>query len=376
MATDHLDITIPKQPIRGRGLARGFQPCETIYAPKIRGQISLAGHAVISNPIHTNPVRGSAKLTGTFVRQYLELNTVIWAGIGSMNCIPSKSNITAGHAVLPWRGPAWDVRKLGQNLIVYGQRGISKLHPVSDPFPGYGQNVLVTQGIDSRYAVCGDELIHYYVAEDGNLYSLRPNALPEKLGYSEFFAPFMGNFVSLYEPSSGRAFFSSEEVGKTLVYNPELGLTVLDIVITDLYVANDGTLQIVSPSINNNELPIILHECVSHATDFGQRCIKTLTGLAFGIDFEATTQAWAIVYYRFDKTQSFTKFKEVRLNKECYAHIGASGLEFMVGLKFQRSLTLEPIYLDYIHAQVQFSDKRYRRGLIASAGRGGPDVDS
>jgi hypothetical protein len=337
-------------------------------ANKIIGAGLLSFNLARSVVISATSIFGESYITGTFAKTYSKLNTVAWSGIGNFNIIPSSDNITAGHAVLPWSGDVWQVKKLGNRMMVYGENGISKFHPVSEPHSGYGQNVLFNFGLAGRYAVAGNELVHYFVGEDNNLYRIQPENTPDKLGYAEYFEKFSGNMVGMFDQLSGRAFFSSVETETTLVYNPELGLTSLDLLITDL-VRYEDTLTVIAPSAANNTLPLVTHECVSHIEDFGQRGLKTITGLSFGIDFDEATNVWAVVYYRYRKNDSFRKFPNVRLNHEGYVHIGVTAIEFMIGLRFVRdSAVLEPTFLDYVQAHVQYGDRRYRRGPIASGG--------
>lgn len=356
----------------GKGFVTGIYPNTSgpvLDAAEVFGTGYASGTFVESPVIVADSALGKGFAEGVFKSLYSRLNTVAWSGIGNFNCIPSKENPTAGHAVLPWSGIVWDVRKLGNRVMVYGSGGISKFHPVSEPFSGYGQNLILPFGLACRYAVTGDELVHYFVGSDDNLYSIKPEQQPEKLGYAEYFAAFNSSMIAMFEPESRRAFFSSDTTGTTLVYNPELGLTSLDLLITDI-INYEDTLYIIAPSNAENTLPLVTHECVSHIDDLGQRGLKTLTGLSFGIDFEETTNAWAVVYYRYRKNDDFVRFPDVRLNHEGYAHIGVTAIEFMIGIKFTRdSAVLEPVFLDYVQAHVQYGDRRYRRGPISAGGR-------
>lgn len=149
----------------------------------------------ISNAICSH--RGRLILGG--MRNYPEAskiysNWVAWSDINNLSFI-SPENIRqarqnlSGYMPMPWEGLVLRVVPLDNNVIVYGDNGITAMklegstygqEPVHEVGIA-GQGAIITNGRNDRSS------IHYFVDKSGWLYKMDRDLQPNRLGYKEFF---------------------------------------------------------------------------------------------------------------------------------------------------------------------------------------------
>ena len=92
---------------------------------------------------------------------------VVYGGIGNVEFDPLNDK-TAGFVKMPWdrnhKGKVYHVMQLGDDVIVYGDKGIEKLTPFStEVITGFGQKTLQLGGILGFNCAAGNEYQHCFI---------------------------------------------------------------------------------------------------------------------------------------------------------------------------------------------------------------------
>jgi hypothetical protein len=90
---------------------------------------------------------------------------------------------------MPFSGDVLRVLKLGEKpgmVVVYGENGIGILNPVSSPAVTFGFTKVGDIGIPCKSAVGGDEKLHAFVTQAGDLWTIDPEGGLKRRGYNEF----------------------------------------------------------------------------------------------------------------------------------------------------------------------------------------------
>lgn len=126
-----------------------------------------------------------------------------------------------GIGMMPLRGTGTVqiVKVLGNDLIAYGDRGVSRLVPTER---GYVEDILLDVGVDGlRGVVDGDEHEHVMVDAHNEVWRLRAGDAPVREGYSEFIALMFGNQAArtsedpivTFDPSERNFFIAAKNIG-------------------------------------------------------------------------------------------------------------------------------------------------------------------
>jgi hypothetical protein len=122
----------------------------------------------------------------------------------------------SGNRVMPWPGDVVQIRELGDGVMVYGQTSSAGLMgsvvgmvPVdSSPASTFGLKRTgwpSGMGIAGRSAAGGDEYMHVAVSEEGELFTIGADMVPERRtrsGYKEIFSEYdMENITVSLDPS-------------------------------------------------------------------------------------------------------------------------------------------------------------------------------
>lgn len=111
-------------------------------------------------------------------------------------------------------GSVRTVRQLGDELVVYGSNGVTRLVRGEN---GYVENHLLDSdipGVPCRTAVAGDEKEHYVLCNHKSLYRLRPGQPAELLEYDEHLSALtMANVVATWDPLRRYAHFCDDADG-------------------------------------------------------------------------------------------------------------------------------------------------------------------
>lgn len=260
-----------------------------------------------------------------------------------------------GFMAMSFQGRVLRVLPLGGSVIVYGEDGISAL-TLQGGY--YGERLLLPFGIAGRAAAFGDDNEHLLLSEKGELWKIRADLSFTRLDYSEHLASMLDADPVIALDSRQRKFYiSSSEGGYVLTRVGERSaLTRHPQSVTSLVNVQGGDVGLFEQA-EETEATV-----VSAMLDFGLRSIKTVTGIALGVDSARTLSV--ALDYRYNKGDAWkrTTFKPV--NKEGNAYIRASGTEFRVVI---RCANYDDFALDYVHVRWQSSDKRALRGPVAAA---------
>ena len=296
----------------------------------VTGYATASGTAIWGN-VFTGTATAYAFAYGDILLENLKSNWVKWSNIGSLDFTIGRSNV-AGEMPLDCKGWIYDIKKLNDKVVAYGENGISLLTPTGVK---YGLNTIYRIGLKSKQAVTGDDSIHYFIDNKGQLYSLGESL--QKLDYSEYLST-MSSPVMSYDAENELVYICDGTLG--YVYSPrDKSLGSGPINVTGVS-SQGGTLYVAAPAT------ILMpdFEICTDIYDFGTRKLKTVFSIEYGIDVEAILQAK--IDYRLDKAVEFSQTSWHDVDEKGFANITCNGREF----RFRTRLTsYEWITLDYIN---------------------------
>jgi hypothetical protein len=266
----------------------------------------------------------------------------------------------SGFMPMTFRGAVLVLKELGNGVIAYGEDGISALVPVSSPEPTFGLRKIADFGVFGRGAVGGDENQHVFMDWEGDSWVLEQdtqslhsatNYMLKRIGYKEFFSGFTVPMVS-YDNRRKEFHLASEASSYVLT---EQGLGQESQMPTSLF-RYKGSLVGVATA-DESSIAMV----VTDVFDFGIRDLKTVTTVELGII--TTGDVYVAVDYRYNKADAFTRSAYVKVNKEGFARIQITALEFRfcVGVVYFAGTSL---YSFIVHWQL--SGKRTIRGMYAN----------
>jgi len=101
------------------------------------------------------------------------------------------------------------MRRLGDDVIVYGESGISRLRWTELAYRGgtrmgYREEMVLSRGLLGKRSVAGDEREHVCLTAQDELYKIPANGELERLGYSEFMGDFSESVTIItHDPVEG-----------------------------------------------------------------------------------------------------------------------------------------------------------------------------
>ena len=125
----------------------------------------------------------------------------------------------AGFMPVSWNGAILEIKPIGNDILVYGNNGISAMQWYNDPAPTYGEKVLSSIGIANPGAMGGDDQVQVFVDKKGVAWRVTADRKIERLGYEEWLQPMV-------------------EEGIYISYNPDL---------KDFYISNSSKSYLLSP---------------------------------------------------------------------------------------------------------------------------------
>ena len=269
-------------------------------------------------------------------------NWVKWSNIGNLDFTIWKDNI-AGERPLDWKGWVYEIKKLGNKVVVYGENGVSLLAPSGNT---YGLLPIHRIGLKGRQAVAGNKKVQFFVDNSGKLFSIGETVMkasmfeasiyPEKLDYSEYLAS-MNDIVLSWDELNNLLYICDGLSG--YIYSPDskslgsgpINITGIGAQGRVLYTAASGTIAI--PTF----------EICTDIYDMGSRKNKTIASIEIGTD--VTEDLWASIDYRLDKADAFATIAWSRVNPNGIAVIPCFGVEFRFKVKMT---SYEYFELDYI----------------------------
>jgi hypothetical protein len=220
--------------------------------------------------------------------------------------------------------------------------------PVGSPMATFGFKEILYTGIKNKTAVAGDKTIHFFIDKEGALYSLSGEGL-QRYGYEEFLYPLV-NPVMLLDSVKHLLYISDATTGY-IFYQKSLGGGYVGL--TGIK-KSANTITAIAPEV----IEVDSFEICTDSFDFGNRGLKHIDSVQFGIDTEEPL--YAAIDYKYSLGDSFKTTNWIMLNKEGVAFIRIAGVEFRFRLKSVYYVDAE---LDYINIQMQQTDNRYNRGV-------------
>ena len=268
---------------------------------------------------------------GDLLLENLRANLIKWSNVGSLDFTIGRDNV-AGERRTDWVGWIYEIKKLGNKVVAYGENGVSMLIPSGN---NYGLNTIYRIGLKSKQAVTGNDAAHYFIDNKGQLFSLGETL--QKLDYSEYLSA-MNNPVMSYNAEIDLVYMCDGTLG--YVYSPRdksfgsgpINLTGIS--------SQDETLYAVSPAT----IVIPNFEICTDIYDLGTRKLKTVFSLEFGIDLDTTLQV--SIDYRRDKTKTFAQTSWHVIDEGGFVKITCNGREFRFRVQ---ALNWEYFEIDYIN---------------------------
>ena len=279
---------------------------------------AISSGTLVAGIAYPGDVTGWANSLGVLIIEDVRQNWVKWSDIGNLDFTIGITNI-AGERPMEWPGLVYEIKKLGNTLVIYGANGISIMTPHNISF---GLTELSPIGIKGRFAIAGTGLTHFFIDVLGNLYRFDSKLV--NLGYQEYLAA-MNDPILTLDNSTGILYICDNTLG--FVYSTiteSFGAGPINV--TGLGYQN-STNYITAPE----DIVIPTFEIWTDILDMGTRDAKTLHTLGFGTDLAEDLEA--SIEFRMDKKASFIRLPWVPVNPQGVAYLFCHGIEFRIGAK-------------------------------------------
>jgi hypothetical protein len=304
----------------------------TIFADPIEVTTTQHGSWVDGVLVTSDPIVVTISLkTVDVVTELLRTNWLKWSDIGYLDFTIDKTNV-AGERPLDWKGWVYSILKLGSKVVVYGENGVSVLIPSG---PAYGLNTIYRVGLKGKGAVAGDDSVHYFVDNLGQLWKFSEGL--EKLDYSEYLSGMIDNLVLSWDAANKLLYICDGSQG--YIFSQDSGsLGAGPVNVTGIN-SQSGVLCVTSPAT----IATPTFKVCTDIYDLGTRKGKNIYSLEVGTDLEETLEA--AIDYRLDKAAAFVQTDWHVVDPRGMAYIPVHGREFRFRLKCD---TLEYFEVDSI----------------------------
>lgn len=273
-----------------------------------------------------------------------------WSKIGNMDFTPEQDN-EAGYRRDPYGGAIQNIRRLGDFAVGYSSKGVTALHPTSEPASTIGFKELLDVGIINQGAVNGSLKGHIYLGEDYILRSVTAEGVKE-LGFKHLMEQLAGEDIIIsYDPPL-KDFYIGNSI-KTFLLSPHGMSEILQHPST---VWRSDKVSYMLPETVEESQPEIITEPI----DMGYAGQKTLSVIE--TDVAVVTLPEAGVDYTFDN-QVWTSAIHKPINDQGIASVAIAGNAFRVGLRFTN--IYDDTRVSYIKARYKMTDMRGIRGVYA-----------
>jgi len=258
----------------------------------------------------------------------IKTSWIQWSNIGALDFTIGQDNI-AGTRPMDWAGFIFAIKKLRDKVIVYGSNGVSLLKP-SGVF--YGLETILRIGLLGRYAITGDDQIHYFVDVTGVLWSISDQLI--RIGYAEYLST-LSNPVMSMDLEERLVYICDADQGYVFSIDHQ-SLGECSAAITG-FCNKDGISYPVSPNTIVN--PVF--EIATDIIDMGTRKFKTIRYVEYSTNL--TKNLLASISFRSNHNTSFSNTGWKKVTFEGISHIRCYGIEFIFRLK---SSALDSFALD------------------------------
>ena len=302
---------------------------------------------------------------------------IIWGKIGEASFTLDKSN-EAGFCRDPFGGKVQHVRRLGDDIIVYSSKGITRMFPAQSPATTFGFEEIHNVGIRNQGAVNGSVNEHLFVDKAGCVWRIDRGAKLTYLGYKEYMKDFLTdedgeyytdeygdraeaspNVIVSYDSSNSDFYLCSDLKG--FIKSPN-GMTRVCEPMSSIWY-DERLLGVKKPKLLEN----IEYTLVSETFDMGYRGIKTIFSVESGLS--GVSEAEVALDWRTDPGTPFRRTDWKPLNNSGIVSIIVSGEEFRLCFRAKPSNTYS-FSLDYFKLRWKMTDLRGLRGIYAPPPRG------
>ena len=289
-----------------------------------------SGFIVVASPMTITLSLGSPEIDITPPKQHW----FKWSDIDNSDFTIWKDSV-AGECPANWKGWVYAVKKLGNKWVGYGENGVTVFTPTEDVH--FSMNTIYRIGLKGKNAIAGDDFIHFFIDNKGQLFSLGESL--QKLDYSEYLSP-MTSPVMSYDIENGLIYICDGTYG--YVYSPaDESMGEGPINVTGIS-SQGGTLYVASP----DTITTPNYESWTDIHDMRTRKNKTVFELEYGTNL--TIPLMAAIEYKRDFRGSFTRTPWYNVSESGSVFITAMGREFKFGAK---TTAYEYFEFDYVTAR-------------------------
>ncbi len=226
------------------GMAGSYFTANSVWTTMLSLWKVYSGDDIVTyddQALTTNWIVWSGKAGGEFDWPFVSfLASLGYPDSSTVNKIATVlySNVENGNiGLLPLRsqGSVQVIKQLGNDMVAYCTDSVNLLRTTER---GYSQQKLLSIGVASRGAVCGDENEHVFVDQSGLLWRLSPGSKPVRLGYSSSIGALtLANITSTFDNSERDFYFSDGTTGYVLSRD---GLSQITSIPTTVSRSEDG----------------------------------------------------------------------------------------------------------------------------------------
>jgi len=280
----------------------------------------------------------------------------IWSKIGEMDFTPTLRN-TEGFRRCPYGGEVMHVRRLGDNIIGYSDKGITLIMPVNSPVTTFGFVEVYDKGIINRGAQDGSLKDHLFVDKDYNLVRILSKELPKVLGYQSQMQELEGEDIIVKYDTRLDDYYIGNST-KTFLLSSK-GLTEIPQHPSALWMRGKES-YIIPDTVNDYEPEIITEK-------FNMEFSGEKTSTTIETDAINHTEPKAGVDYAYELGNvSIGEYNPI--NNMGIASITTASNFFRIKLKFNS--ILESFRISYMKLRYKMTDLRGIRGVYAPPPRG------
>jgi hypothetical protein len=326
-----LDIWRNVDPLEATGELLGELLTTSIDAGIFEATGELLGGLVVGQSIEVAIFEVDGSLTGVMIVENKLCNWIAWSVVGSLDFDINRSN-EAGKRQLDWKGCVYEIIKLVDRVVVYGENGVSVLSPKGNV---YGLETIHRIGIVNKSSIIGTDMEHFFIDKTYKMYKLTVNGL-ELLDYSEYLST-LGN-IKMSMDLENRILFICDGVNGFVygIDSKSFGIGPKNVT---GFGTQSGSLYISAP----DEIEIPKFEIRTDVYDLGTRKHKTIQFLEVGTDL--TNRMRVMIETRVMNSGPFLQSEWALVNPSGIAVIPCYGLEFKFHLA---SYIKEYIKLDYL----------------------------
>lgn len=287
----------------------------------------------------------------------LDHHSFLWASIGTFD-FRYQHRTTAGTANAPFgqagSGRIWKLRKLGKNIIGYGNEGITMMSPISTPVSGW----TVPKDLQKipplhHNAIAGNELTHCYIDQNLELWTLTEDGAKNH-GFKDFLTLLsVSDILVVHDPKDKKFYISDGARSFVLVNN----------ILYECHqcVTSVGHIRQTFAGFFIDTLDYAAR-IVTNTLDFRSRGFKTIQCIEMGMSSNNDVSA-AINYRKGNDAFAASPTKLFTPDGIVFPLITSVDMQVVIATEDYRTADLS---IDYINVKIKNSDKRFRRGTYVA----------